>query len=49
VFRRKIGERSLALRVEHRLKRLTKAEKEALVRAAPSRRRLLSLLELAQR
>jgi putative endonuclease len=41
VYRRRVGERGLALRVEHGLKRLTKREKEALVRAAPTRARLL--------
>ena len=46
VYRRKLGSRSLALRVEHRLKRLTKSEKESIVRAAPSRLRLLKALEL---
>ena len=49
VFRRKLGDRSLALRVERRLKRMTKAEKEAIVRAGPSRRRLLRTLEPAKR
>jgi len=46
VFSRKLGDRGLALRVERRLKRLPKSEKEALVRSAPSRARLLKLLEL---
>ncbi len=46
VYSRKLGEHGLALRVERRLKRLPKADKEALVRAAPSRGRLLKLLEL---
>jgi putative endonuclease len=41
VYRCKLGDRRLASRLEHRLKRLTKAEKEAIVRAAPSRRVLL--------
>jgi putative endonuclease len=49
VYRRKLGNRSLALSVERRLKRLTKTEKEALVRAAPSRRRLLRILGPVQR
>ncbi len=44
VFRRRMGERGLALRVEHRLKRRTKDEKEAIVRSAPSKRQLLSRL-----
>jgi putative endonuclease len=46
VYRRKLGDRSLASRVEHGLKRLVKAEKEALVLASPSRKRLLRWLEL---
>lgn len=46
VYRRKLGDRSLALRVEHGLKQLVKAEKEALVLASPSRKRLLRWLEL---
>jgi putative endonuclease len=45
VYRRKVGDRSLALRIERRLKGLTKAEKESLVRTAPSCRRLLRMLE----
>ena len=32
VFQRKLGDRSLALAVEHRVKRLTKVKKEELVR-----------------
>jgi len=47
VFSRRLGEHGLALRVERRLKRLQKSDKEALVRTAPSRARLLKLLELA--
>ena len=49
VYRRKLGSRSLALSVERRLKRMTKAQKEAIVRVAPSRRRLLRTLEPAAR
>ena len=49
VYRRKLGDRSLASRVEHGLKRLAKTEKEALVRASPSRRRLLLWLDLEGR
>lgn len=41
VFRRELGDRSLAQRVERRLKSLTKSEKELLVAAQPSRRRLM--------
>jgi putative endonuclease len=44
VYRRKLGARSLALRVEHALKRLEKREKEALVASSPSRARLLRRL-----
>lgn len=47
VFRRRLGGQGLALRVEWRLKRLAKSQKEALVRAKPSRARLLELLQLA--
>jgi putative endonuclease len=47
VYQRKLGQRSLALCAEHSLKRRTKAQKEALVSAAPSRRRLLRFLGLA--
>ncbi len=46
VYSRSLGEHGLALRVERRLKRLAKSEKEALVRSAPSRLRLLGLLHL---
>lgn len=49
VYRRKVGDRSSALRIERALKRLTKAEKEGLVRSAPSRARLLRMLEPAAR
>ncbi len=48
VYRRELGERGLALRAEHGLKRCTKAEKEALVRKAPSRRKLLAFLEVEE-
>lgn len=46
VYARALGERGLALRVEHRIKRLTKAGKEDLVRSRPSRARLLADLGL---
>jgi putative endonuclease len=49
VYRRKVGDRSSALKIERRLKRLSKAEKEALVRTAPSRRRLLGMLDSVRR
>jgi putative endonuclease len=45
VYRRELGSRSLAQSIEHRLKALTKAEKRAIVRAAPSRKKLLRTLE----
>lgn len=47
VFRRRIGALGLALRVERRLKQLDKQEKEALLRARPSRAELLEHLGLA--
>lgn len=43
-FRRRLGSRSLALKVERRIKRLPKCEKEQIVRSNPSRGRLLALL-----
>jgi len=49
VYKRKVGTRSLALIVEHRLKRLRRIEKEQLVEASPSRRRLLSMLRCTPR
>ncbi len=45
VYRRQIGSRSLAQSIEHRLKALSKTEKRAIVRAAPSRKKLLRALE----
>jgi putative endonuclease len=45
VFRRRLGDRSLAQRVEARLKKLTRADKERLVQTAPSRQRLIRMLE----
>ncbi|MBK7641889.1 MAG: GIY-YIG nuclease family protein [Planctomycetes bacterium] len=48
VYTRKLGDHGLALRVERRLKQLSKTEKEALVLAQPTRARLLKQLELAQ-
>jgi putative endonuclease len=44
VYDRRVGARGLALQVEHRLKRRTRAEKEAIVREAPTRRALLRRL-----
>ena len=34
VFKEKLGSRSLALKVEHRVKRMTKARKEKLIKAS---------------
>jgi putative endonuclease len=47
VYRRRLGERGLALRVERRVKRLPRAEKERLVLVAPSRSDLLRRLGVA--
>jgi len=47
VYRCRIGARGLALRAEHRLKHLTRAEKEALVARRPTRAPLLRQLALA--
>jgi len=46
VFRRKIGERALALKAEHGIKRMTRSQKEKLIEAGPDKRRLLKLLAL---
>ena len=42
-YRRRIGERALALKVEHGVKRLSKTEKERLVQTNPGTRRLLKM------
>jgi len=47
VYRRRLGQVGLALRVERALKRLSKADKEALAAARPTRTRLLRILGLA--
>lgn len=47
VYARALGPRSLALRVEYRIKRLTKERKEALVRSRPTRAQLLRTVGLA--
>jgi putative endonuclease len=47
VYQRRIGDRALASRVEHAVKRLNKADKEALVAVGPSRRRLLQTMEIS--
>jgi putative endonuclease len=44
VYRKRLGDRGLALRVEHQLKRRSKVEKEAIVRRRPTRAGLLALL-----
>jgi putative endonuclease len=44
VYRKRIGEHGLALRLEHRLKLVPKRRKEAIVRAQPTRAKLLALL-----
>jgi putative endonuclease len=44
VYRKRIGEHGLALRLEHRLKLRSKNEKEAIVRQQPTRAKLLALL-----
>lgn len=49
VYRRRLGEQGLALRVERALKRLSKREKEALALADPSRRSLLNRLGVEPR
>ena len=46
VFRRRIGDRGLALQTEHGLKRLSRAEKEQLIAANPDKRKLLRMLAL---
>ena len=46
VWQRRIGDCALALRVERRVKRLAKLEKEALVAARPATRRLLGMFDL---
>jgi len=47
VYRTRLGNRSLALRAEHGIKRLPKAQKERIVTLQPSAIRLLHLLGLA--
>lgn len=48
VYQRRIGGRGLALKLESRLKRLGKAEKETLVRNDPSRRKLLEQMAIRE-
>ena len=48
VYRRRLGARGLALRVEWRLKRKSRADKEAIVAGRPSRRALLLRLGVSE-
>ena len=45
-YRRAVGSRALALKVEHGIKRLSKIEKEQLVEANPDTRGLLEMLAI---
>ena len=45
-FRKRVGSRNLALRVERRVKALSREEKERIVRSKPTLERLLSQLDL---
>ena len=47
-YQSRLGERGLALRVEGRVKRLSKERKEDLVRSRPSAEELLDLFELEE-
>lgn len=47
VYQRRLGNRGLALRVEHALKRVRKPAKESIVSSSPSRARLLRILGVA--
>jgi len=49
VYRRKLGDRGLALSVEWRIKRRSRAEKDAIVAGRPSRGALLRRLGLSDR
>lgn len=46
VYEIQVGSRSAALRAEHRLKRLPRAQKQAILDARPDRSALLELLDL---
>jgi len=48
VFQREIGDHGLALKVEHRVKRLAKREKERIVSSRPGTQRLLDMLALSE-
>jgi putative endonuclease len=44
VYKRRLGERSLALKVERRIKSLSKERKEEIVRSKPNKRDLIARL-----
>lgn len=44
VFKKQIGSRSLALKAEGRIKKLSKEEKEKIVRTRPSRKKLIETI-----
>jgi len=46
VFKRRLGNRSLALKVERRIKKLPKHEKEQIVRSNPGRGELITRLAI---
>lgn len=46
VYRVRVGERSLALRLECAIKRLSRSRKEMIIAAAPDRQGLLQLLDM---
>lgn len=48
VYKMKIGDRELASRVEHRIKRLTRREKDSIVAGRPTRSKLLGILDIQQ-
>lgn len=45
-FRQEIGSHALALKVEHRVKRLARRDKERIVKSRPSTGRLLNMLAI---
>jgi putative endonuclease len=46
VFKKRLGNRSLALKAEHRLRKLSKRQKEQIVRSNPGRKQLIARLTL---
>lgn len=48
VYQVRLGSRSMALRAEYRLKKLSRVEKQAIVQDGPAREDLLALLAVAQ-